>query len=249
MDHIPTRQLIRAGRLGLTRATSVQAAALFKKARIVSSTVNGAIHCGQLVNLPPPPPSSVGLAALTIASISTAVSVRHLHLVMSLHVNVTRRTHSAVPSFAQERPYARAWAALPPPRPWEAGGAWWRRGLVPGNYGITPMQRATALLLVVLPCDECAVPADLCAAGCAPAVCHVEAYVQVTYAVGMGAVMGSLVGLTIGFIGGGFQILRYVRRLAHNLAAVLVPAASWVRWPSICSRPQPRLAFSCRLAR
>jgi len=26
----------------------------------------------------------------------------------------------------------------------------------------------------------------------------------------MGAVMGSLVGLTIGFIGGGFQILRYV---------------------------------------
>lgn len=31
-----------------------------------------------------------------------------------------------------------------------------------------------------------------------------------SHLVGMGAVMGSLVGLTIGFIGGGFQILRYV---------------------------------------
>ncbi|WFD27794.1 hypothetical protein MNAN1_002799 [Malassezia nana] len=34
---------------------------------------------------------------------------------------------------------------------------------------------------------------------------------------GMGAVMGSLVGLTIGFIGGGFQILRYVGA-AHPVA-------------------------------
>lgn len=33
-------------------------------------------------------------------------------------------------------------------------------------------------------------------------------------AVGMGAVMGSLVGVTIGFIGGGFQILRCVQRCA-----------------------------------
>ena len=42
----------------------------------------------------------------------------------------------------------------------------------------------------------------------------------------MGAVMGSLVGATIGFIGGGFQILRYV---PHSADAVpdLVLGERW----------------------
>lgn len=58
---------------------------------------------------------------------------------------------------------------------------------------------------------ECHASSDR-AADAAAAIYAVEEYVAslLTCAVSMGAVMGSLVGATIGFIGGGFQILRYV---------------------------------------
>lgn len=49
VDHIPTRQLIRARRLRLAGAAPVEGAALFEEAWIVRCAVDRAIHCGQLV--------------------------------------------------------------------------------------------------------------------------------------------------------------------------------------------------------
>ena len=87
--------------------------------------------------------------------------------------------------------------------------------LVPACLGYIRPQRCGARCFSPLFLDECHAPSDR-AADAAAAIHAVEKYVVglLTCAVSMGAVMGSLVGATIGFIGGGFQILRYVPRSA-----------------------------------
>ena len=80
---------------------------------------------------------------------------------------------------------------------------------VPGIYTSATLWRRHCFLSHFL--HECHAASDR-AADAAAAIYAVEEYVAglLTCAVSMGAVMGSLVGATIGFIGGGFQILRYV---------------------------------------